>query len=206
MSFRDDVRAIQRHVGVKVDGIFGPVSAAAVREHLRPTLGGMPAERAVDFEFDERTERNLRTLLPKAQRGFRPFIAQAMAVAAGMGVELKAISGTRTYAEQARLRRRWKAGKGGKAAAPGYSNHNFGIALDLGCFKARRYLDGSKKRAERELAMRVYEAISHVADKYGIDWGGDWRGRDCDPPHFEVRTGLSMNEKRALVAAGKEVL
>ncbi len=203
MGFRDDVRAIQRHVGVTVDGIFGPVSAAAVREHLRPTLGEMPAERAEDCEFDERTERNLRTLLPKAQEVFRPFIAQAKTIAGGMGYDYRAISGHRSYAEQDALYAlgRTRPGKRVTRARGGQSNHNFGIALDFGVFGGKVYVDGK----DWKRAHRVHAAVAQAAARHGIVWGGKWKSFK-DYAHFEVKTGLSMAEKRALVAAGKEVL
>ena len=194
--------AIQRHVGVKADGIFGPVSAAAVREHLRPTLGAMPADKATKFKFDARTDKNLATLTPKAQAKFRPFIAQAKAIAASMGYEYRAISGHRSYAEQDTLyaKGRTKPGKRVTNARGGYSSHNFGIALDFGVFKGRRYVDSS----DPVLAHRVHAAIAQIADKHGIEWGGNWRSFK-DYPHFEIKTGLSMAEKRARVRAGKEV-
>lgn len=203
MGLRNDIKAIQRHVGVKADGIFGPVSAAAVREYLKPTLGEMPAESSGDHEFDKRTEKNLRTLTPKAQAKFRPFIAQAQAVAASMGCDYRAISGHRSYAEQNALyaKGRTKPGKRVTNARGGYSNHNFGIALDFGVFSAGKYLDN----ADPKRAHRVHAAVGQIAAKHGIEWGGNWRSFK-DTPHFEVKTGLSMAQKRARVRAGKEVL
>lgn len=203
MSFQQDIKAIQREVGVKVDGIFGPVTAAAVRERLRPTMGPMPAERAVDHEFDVRTEKHLKTLSPKAQAKFRPFIAQAQAIAASMGYDYKAISGNRSYAEQDALyaQGRTKPGKRVTNARGGYSNHNFGIALDFGVFKGRAYVDNTDPKQ----AHRVHAAVAQVAEKHGIEWGGNWRSFK-DTPHFEIKTGLTMAQKRARVRAGKEVL
>lgn len=202
MSLRDDTRAIQKHLGVAADGIYGPVTAAAVREALRPTTGPLPAAAATSFKFDSRTEKNLLTLSPKAQAKFRPFVAQARAIAASMGVDYKAISGNRTYAQQNALyaKGRTKPGKRVTNARGGYSNHNFGIALDFGVFKGGRYLDNSDPKQ----AHRVHAAVAQVAGKHGIEWGGNWRSFK-DTPHFEIKTGLSMAQKRARLAAGKDV-
>lgn len=51
--------------------------------------------------------------------------------AKAQGVELKIRTAYRTMAEQQRLYDLWKAGKGDKAALPGWSNHQMGLAVDL---------------------------------------------------------------------------
>lgn len=208
MGLIADTKAIQRHVGVSADGIYGPVTAAAVRLHLvnqgKPLEAEKkaPARSSDGFEFDARTEKNLATLSPAAQAKFRPFIAQAQAVAASMGFDYKAISGNRTYAQQNALyaKGRTKPGKKVTKARGGYSNHNFAIALDFGVFKGGAYLDNSDPKA----AHKVHAAVAQVAARHGIEWGGNWRSFK-DTPHFEVRTGLSMSQKRERLAAGKDV-
>jgi LAS superfamily LD-carboxypeptidase LdcB len=54
------------------------------------------------------------------------------AAAARAGVNLSATSGFRTMSEQQELYRRYQAGTGNLAARPGYSNHQNGIAMDIG--------------------------------------------------------------------------
>lgn len=49
--------------------------------------------------FDERTERNISTLLPEAQKAARQWFKLARNEAANQGYEAKIICGTRTYAE-----------------------------------------------------------------------------------------------------------
>lgn len=51
--------------------------------------------------------------------------------AARAGVNIHVVSGFRTMEEQRRLYRLYKEGRGNKAAAPGFSNHQSGHALDL---------------------------------------------------------------------------
>ena len=46
-------------------------------------------------------------------------------------VEIVLVSGFRSYPEQVELRRRYLAGKGNKAARPGFSKHQNGSAIDL---------------------------------------------------------------------------
>lgn len=51
--------------------------------------------------------------------------------AARAGVNLSAVSGFRTMAEQTYLYNLYKSGRGNLAARPGYSNHQGGIAVDV---------------------------------------------------------------------------
>lgn len=51
--------------------------------------------------------------------------------AKAQGVILKLNTAYRTMAEQQRLYALYKAGKGAKAALPGWSNHQMGLALDI---------------------------------------------------------------------------
>lgn len=212
MSYLKQIRKLQRLVGVKVDGIVGPVTVAAaimaIEKERLPLEGEKvaPARTALGFVFDARTEKNLQTLHPKAQVKFRPFVARAQAVAAAMGCEYVGLSGHRSYAEQNELYAKGRSTKGPVVtrARGGQSDHNFGIAMDFGVFRAGRYLDGSKLPADRLLAEAVHRAVAEVMGRAMI-WGGDWR-RFKDLPHFEVKTDLGMAQKRARVEAGKSVI
>lgn len=87
--------------------------------------------------FDERTERNISTLLPEAQKAARQWFKLARNEAVNQGYEAKIICGTRTYAEQNDLyRQRPKVTN----ARGGQSWHNFGLAWDFGIFQDRNYL------------------------------------------------------------------
>jgi len=204
VSLAATTREIQRLVGAKQDGVYGPNTAARILTALgtQPLVPPVPGP-DLSEEMDDRTLRNFRTLEPKAQEKFTPFIRQAKAVANSYGVEYVAISGTRGKKEQNDLyaKGRTKPGRVVTNARYGYSNHNFGIALDFGVFKGTRYLDSS----DPELAAKVHKAVSLVAKQHGIDWGGSWNGfRDL--PHFEVSAPLSMAEKRRRLFAGKPML
>lgn len=216
MKITDDIKAIQRHVGVQDDGIIGPMTVRAIRlalRHCKPAekvdepLTLQIAVEAGDALFDKRTLKNIATLEPKAQKKFTSFMAEAKAIAASMGCEYVMISGNRTYPEQNALYAKGRTTKGPKVtnARGGYSNHNFAIAGDNGVFRDGKYLDGSKSPKDRALAMRVHAAVAAIDHKHGIVWGGDWK-RFKDFPHFEVKTGLSMAQRRARLKAGKAIL
>ena len=182
----DDIKAIQRHVGAEPDGVFGPVTAQAVLLELSARAGLERDEPPVTI--DERTRSHIATLDAKARERFVQFVHYAKATAATMGCDYIAISGTRTWEEQQELRRKYLKG-GPKAAPAGYSWHNFGTALDFGVFQGggKIYCDASKP----ELAQRVHAACAAHAKACGLEWGGDWKGRDCDPPHYQIDMGHS---------------
>lgn len=146
-------------------------------------------------QFDERTERNIATLHPRAQAKAREFMALAVPLMQQYGAEVKIIGGYRTYAEQDALyaQGRTKPGPVVTKARGGFSNHNFATAWDVGIFKGGKYLEDSP----------LYSRLGELADDVGIEWGGNWKFRD--EPHFEVRTGLTMEQKRQRIAAGKDL-
>lgn len=182
MSLVDDIKEIQRHCGADPDGVFGPDTAAAVWKELSRE-GANDAKEEV---LDVRTRTNLETLDAKARERFEQFTKLAKATAATFGCDYIAISGTRSFKEQEHLYQKYKAG-GPKAAPAGYSWHNFGTAIDFGVFRGKSYLDS----ANPILAARVHEACAVHAHKLGFEWGGNWKGKSCDPPHYQIDMGRS---------------
>jgi peptidoglycan LD-endopeptidase CwlK len=155
----------------------------------------MAAEGAVDT----RSERNIMTMIPKSQVLARRFLK----VAAGFKYNCRIISGTRTYAEQNALYAIGRTVKGKKVtnARGGRSNHNFCIAWDVGLFDKTtgRYLTGAtaaESKAYRDLAALVKSKAG------GLEWGGDWKSFK-DQPHYQVATGKSLSQVRALFEKGK---
>ena len=96
MTLPDTIKAIQRAVGQAADGVFGPVTAAAVWRSL--TQGDDAAESPALLTMDDRSEKTLATLDPKAQPMFREFYHLANATAAtfaAIGRLLDALDRTR---------------------------------------------------------------------------------------------------------------
>jgi peptidoglycan L-alanyl-D-glutamate endopeptidase CwlK len=178
-----------------LDGLWGPKTQKAEQD----SIAAYVTVKAALGAFDARTELALAGLMPKGQRMARQVMAVATARTAATGLTPRVLSGTRTYAEQDRLfaqRPRVTKAKGGQ------SNHNFGLAIDIGLFDAKgRYLTGSAKGDEDAYARLAAAVKSHVADKV-FDWGGDWRSI-TDMPHYEVETGLSIGELRKQFEAGR---
>tara|TARA_B100000902_G_scaffold398483_1_gene465413 strand:- start:793 stop:1356 length:564 start_codon:yes stop_codon:yes gene_type:complete len=158
-------------------------------------------------KFDDRTEKNLATLLPEVQPEFRKLITIAKKVGEKYGVTLKVISGTRTWEEQDRLysigRTTEMHRKPVTNVRGGFSRHNHKISGDFGIFRDGKYLDG----VERELTTKIYRSIWNEAEADGLKiiWGGNWKSFP-DPPHFEYEVGKTMAQIRSLTKAGKSIV
>jgi peptidoglycan L-alanyl-D-glutamate endopeptidase CwlK len=126
-----------------------------------------------DEQVSARSEKVIATLLPEVQPLARDLIGNAAAV----GITIEILSGLRTYAEQDELfaQGRTKPGKIVTKAQGGHSNHNFGIAFDVGVFEGSNYIEESPAYAE----------VGVIGKGLGLSWGGDWKFKD--EPHFELR-------------------
>ena len=128
---------------------------------------------------DSRSEKNILTLHPYVQDRARTFLVEAnhLLKTEELGLVVKIISGTRTYEEQDKLfNHRTKSGARVTKARGGYSNHNFGVAFDVGLFRGRYYFEEHK----------LYRALGPVGEALGLDWGGRWKSFR-DDPHFQLR-------------------
>jgi peptidoglycan L-alanyl-D-glutamate endopeptidase CwlK len=187
--FADDVKFLQRmlcaagcYAGA-ADGVWN--KAVEVADDRLVALSETIAQQL--GVFDLRSERNIRTLHPEAQKAARLFLGAVRAA----GIDARIISGTRTYAEQDTL---YAVGRNGDTRAPvtnargGQSNHNFGIAWD------GTYLTN-------EIA---YENAAKLCPQ-GIEWGGSWKSFR-DGPHYQLAVGKSLIEVRACFEQGKPFL
>ena len=91
----------------------------------------------------------------------RKLVTEAMKVAQEHNVTVKVISGHRTWEEQDALyaKGRTKPGKRVTNARGGYSNHNFGTAVDFAVFKGSVYLDGGNKSQRDRAIFTARDAI-----------------------------------------------
>jgi peptidoglycan L-alanyl-D-glutamate endopeptidase CwlK len=173
MNLNAIIRAVQKELGVDADGAAGPQTWMAIYNRLLPGTPA-PAIAADAGKIDDRSERVIATLLPEVQPYARALIGKASAA----GITIKVISGLRTYDEQNELYRqgRDKPGSIVTNARGGFSNHNFGIAFDIGVFEGTKYLDESPK----------YKAVGALGTDIGLEWGGNWKSIQ-DEPHFQLR-------------------
>lgn len=184
--FGEDVLFLQRFLTSagfykgKLDGRYGDKTDKALT-----AFENKAQEIADEFGmFDNRSERNIKSLQPKAQKAARVFLKTVRAA----GIEARIISGTRTYAEQNTLYRQGRFGNPGPRvtnAKGGRSNHNFGIAWDIGIFRGGEYLDESP----------LYKKAAEVGLTADLEWGGNWKTFP-DRPHYQLATGLKLAEVR----------
>jgi peptidoglycan L-alanyl-D-glutamate endopeptidase CwlK len=128
--------------------------------------------------LDDRSERNLATLHPDFQERAASFITAAKMFAKPRNIDIRIISGTRTYAEQEAIyaQGRTTAGRIVSNARAGFSNHNFGIAFDVGAFKGKEYLADHS----------IYDELGPLGESLGLEWGGRWK-KIVDKPHYQFR-------------------
>ena len=139
--------------------------------------------------LDPRTEKTLGTLHEKVQPKFRAFMEEAQRLAAMEGLEYRAISGLRTFDEQAAIyaQGRTKPGRIVSNAKPGTSYHNYGLAIDCGVFRGGKYLDSDDPKT----ASAFHKKAGVLADSYGLTWDGTFKSM-VDEPHFELSKGLPI--------------
>lgn len=168
----------------KVDGIIGAKTRAAAAKWAEDAA----AIKAELGKFDERSERNISTLTPAAQRAARLWLKLAKSVAGKSGLDIRIICGTRTYAEQDALyRKRPRVTK----ARSGQSMHNFGIAWDFGVFQGKSYFGDHGMYA---IAGKLYTQVP------GIEWGGIWKSFP-DQPHLQLAKYRASAQARAAFEA-----
>lgn len=123
---------------------------------------------------------------------------------------LRIAYGLRSYAEQSNLyaQGRTKPGKIVTNSKPGFSYHNYGLAVDIvllidkdgnGTFESASWdtlkdFDGDK--------MADWMEVVSVFKAAGFKWGGDFNSLK-DYPHFEMSFGLSINDLIARTKANK---
>ncbi len=146
--------------------------------------------------MDARSSKAVATLLPSVQPKFTAFYEAANKAMAAHGLSVRFISGTRSYEEQTALYAKGRTAPGPKVtnAKAGESFHNFQIAVDTGIFKGKTYLPESP----------AYSWLGPIGEALGLEWGGRWS--TPDKPHFQYKTGLTMAQMRAKVAAGEAVV
>lgn len=192
MSIISDTVKLQRWAGVEPDGMYGQRTAAALVEKLGLADDEEPAP--VTAGVDDRSAKNIATLLPPVQ----PLARALIHAASNQDIIIKVISGTRTYAEQDALYAKGRTTPGPKVtnAKGGFSNHNFGIAFDIGIFRGGAYIPESP----------IYKVIGSLGKNLGLQWGGDWQSI-VDEPHFEYNPkGFTVSQMRERKAAGQPVV
>lgn len=179
------IRAVQKKLGVFVDGSPGPTTCGAVH---RAVVGNKAPGEIKKIETatlagegktaDSRSEKHIATLHPRV----RPFARALIEKAAGHDIVIKVTSGTRSFAEQDKL---FAQRPIVTRARGGFSNHNFGIAIDITIFKGSTDPEQAKTPV---FESPLYKVIGALGTDLGLEWGGNWKSM-VDEPHFQLRPG-----------------
>ena len=198
MDLSNIISAVQKALGVEVDGTAGPETWNAIYNRIcrakagparKTSVAKSAAVRAGERNrVDDRSEKAIATLLPQVQ----PYARALVQKAAQHGITIKVIAGLRTYEEQNGLfaQGRTNSGRIVTNARSGFSNHNFGIAFDVGVFEGANYLDESPK----------YKAVGALGMDLGLEWGGNWK-TIVDEPHFQLRPKWAGDMKERVMLA-----
>jgi peptidoglycan LD-endopeptidase CwlK len=183
----------------KLDSQWGPKTEAADKAFLDEYERLKKKHGAVDA----RSERNILSLHPTAQELARKFLAELN----GFAQVARIISGTRTYEEQDELFKQGRWGNPGNKvtnARGGESNHNFGIAWDIGLFDGGKYLTGANAREDKAYEDAAAHGLANGLAA-SLEWGGAWKTFQ-DRPHYQVKPVVAEADIRKTFEAGKPYL
>lgn len=109
-------------------------------------------------------------------------VRAAADVIAKQGMYFRVAQGLRTYAQQDVLyaQGRTQPGPIVTNAQGGYSNHNFGCAVD--CYP---FLQGATGDLNWDAKSSQFMTMVNVLKAQGLVWGGDWKSIP-DAPHFQL--------------------
>jgi peptidoglycan L-alanyl-D-glutamate endopeptidase CwlK len=188
-----------------IDGDVGSGTKAALGEFESQT-----EQVANDVgSFDKTTESKIGTMLIPTQRKTREFMKNISQANVSQGFSVRIISGTRTFDEQDELfaQGRTKRGKVVTNARGGFSNHNFGIAWDVGIFNEKgEYIDDliDQGRMTSKAVDAEYKKVGAYGKSLGLFWGGDWTKPDY--PHFQMRDNNELASIRNTFTDGKAIV
>jgi peptidoglycan L-alanyl-D-glutamate endopeptidase CwlK len=139
---------------------------------------------------DKRTRSYFDELHPK----FKPLVGKFFSKIEDNGMIVYITSGYRTFEEQTKLHN-----QNSSNAKPGYSYHNFGLAVDINVLKNGIFI--LKKPDSLEKWKQSF--VPELARQSGIRWMGKF-GNYHDPVHFDyVPRGMDSKKLRERVLNGK---
>jgi len=160
----------------------------------RTTLGvdknGNASEKWESFSSlstgDAATDKKIASLHPDIQNKVKAFILKADN---RFGVKARVTDGYRTVEQQDALYAQGRTAPGNKVtnARGGYSNHNFGLAIDV----------VPMENGKANYNSTQYPLLGRIGESVGLEWGGRWK-TIVDMPHFQDLKRMSLKELRAL--------
>ena len=142
-------------------------------------------------KLNQHTREQIMQLHPNARKKFAEFIIEVEK----RGYKVLITSGYRDFDKQARLHR-----ENSKNARAGYSNHNYGYAIDINIIDPKT----GKTVLRKATSKGIWEqsGIVDLAKRMGFEWGGDFKTYH-DPIHFYIPRDKTTAQMKELVDAGK---
>ncbi len=142
--------------------------------------------------WDIVSDRRINTLHPTIRAQVKEFIIR---VEKELGIKLRVTSAFRTWEEQSKLYAQGRSfpGKVVTHAKAGESYHNYGLAFDV----------VEIKNGQAIWKNPNWQKIGEFGKKIGFSWGGDWKGRKRDKPHFHNNFGKHHTQLAVLYKSGK---
>jgi SPP1 gp7 family putative phage head morphogenesis protein len=131
----------------------------------------------------DRTEKNIAQLHPFIQEDARMALYEMQQT---FGTDhMRVVEGYRSPAKSDAV------SADGYGVAGGKSNHNYGLAFDIGFFN-----DDGKYLQTKEDDPELFDKLAlagEIGKKYGFEWGGEWTS-PVDLPHFQMPYGYTWQE------------
>ncbi|MBO9571609.1 MAG: M15 family metallopeptidase, partial [Chitinophagaceae bacterium] len=135
---------------------------------------------------DAATDKKIATLHTSVQNKMKEFILKADN---RFGIKLRVTDGFRSVEQQDKLYAQGRTAPGNRVtnARGGYSNHNFGLAVDV----------VPMVNGKPNFESNQYPLIGRIGQSVGLEWGGSWK-TILDQPHFQDLQGFSLKDLRAI--------
>ena len=118
---------------------------------------------------------------------FQPYVRSFINQAQAQGWSITITSGYRSWSNQYDLN-----AINPKNAKPGYSYHNYGMAIDINATKGSTTLvKGSSKEAW------IRSGLIGIANRVGLYWGGNFKDYH-DPVHFDLSLQFNIEDLRKI--------
>lgn len=123
----------------------------------------------------------------------QPLVQRMIAQAAAEGLQVVVIEGFRSEERQQELYSRGRDNDQAKVtnAKPGFSMHNFGLAVDVA------FVKNAQGGVFWPRDLEPWDRIGAIGKGVGLRWGGTDFPGFTDRPHFELRGNLNINQIRA---------
>jgi hypothetical protein len=144
-------------------------------------------------KYRQMNDEKLAGLDPRFSPMARRFVDAANAEVNPEGLEVRISHGARSLAEQGDLYRKYLTDRKYKAAAPGHSAHNYGMAIDIAVIQGSASIDNPS----------TWGRLGRLGESFGLRWG---HGFD-DDDHFQ-HPGISTSGSQLLRlhSQGRDVL